>query len=339
MDSNDEEYTARHQRREDKRHYQELADFRLARYLKSLDISTTRDDTFSDAQPTSRSTRSSRRQSKRSSNQARGSNENGDSPTQTRGSSSQNMEIPTPARRSQNRRRALATQAPASASASSRSSSIEYNIPGAYPNESNFLSTNTIPPGAANSSGAPIPPRVHAPLTPTSPPRAITYQCNMCLDDEEQHNIVSLSCGHNCCRDCLATIVQNAAMEESQFPPRCCAPIPLDDVVHLLPRQLLSRYTDKSEEWKIVAKDRTYCSTKTCAAFISHASIIDIFAHCLLCDTLTCTRCNQPAHYNDCPPDPSTQSTMQFLQQHRNIQRCYNCKAVVERIAGCNHMT
>lgn len=164
-----------------------------------------------------------------------------------------------------------------------------------------------------------------------------TRRCLAC--DEKTHftNLARATCGHEYCRDCLGQLFQNAMSDETLFPPRCCRqPIPLDQNLLFLAEDLVRQFRVKAVEF--TTPQRTYCSRRTCSAFI-HPDYCQLgIATCADCGHQTCTTCKGPSHSGDCPHDEDLQKVLEIAKEER-WQRCPGCLSMIELETGCFHMT
>lgn len=127
------------------------------------------------------------------------------------------------------------------------------------------------------------------------------------------------------------------------MPPRCCGveDIPLKYVDRLFDTSFKKNWNAKYEEY--TSRNRLYCPARKCGEWIRPDSIRRDgnrkYGKCSRCKTKVCAKCGEKMHTSSkCPKD---ESTKQFLSQAKEEgwKRCYQCKAMVERKEGCNHMT
>ena len=184
------------------------------------------------------------------------------------------------------------------------------------------------PAAAESSTGAASRPEIS--VTASRP-------CITCNSMKPLSDVCQTPCGHFYCQECIQTLFEMAAADETLFPPRCCRQvISLSSVqIHLSPAAIRN-FEKKSIEFE--TSDRTYCSRQTCSSFIPPVDIANERATCEECGTHTCTICKTNAHDGDCPQDIATQQVLEMAREH-GWQRCYNCRRLVELDIGCNHMT
>jgi IBR domain, a half RING-finger domain len=162
--------------------------------------------------------------------------------------------------------------------------------------------------------------------------------CGAAIPDLEY---IKAPCGHYYDPFCFAGLIQQAAIDEALYPPRCCKqPIPPEAFRASIPTEIWENFEKKSIEWTTPARDRRYCPWPMCSAFLGPAQRLNREMACPACYNLVCTHCQQPAH----PWTPSCNeedhgAMIDHLLQENLWQRCPGCRAVIELSFGCNHMT
>ncbi|KAF5572420.1 e3 ubiquitin ligase ARI10 [Fusarium pseudocircinatum] len=125
--------------------------------------------------------------------------------------------------------------------------------------------------------------------------------------------------------------------DESIFPPKCCGQaIPVDATNVYITGELLAEFEDKREEF--ATAKRTYCSDRTCSAFIPTRSIDDGIGRCTHCEKKTCLNCLSEAHEGTCTDDPESQRVIR-LAEEKGWRRCEQCENMVELDHGCFHIS
>ncbi|KAI4851362.1 hypothetical protein E4T44_02180 [Aureobasidium sp. EXF-8845] len=162
-------------------------------------------------------------------------------------------------------------------------------------------------------------------------------QCAACEEQLPARDFVLAPCGHCYCGSCVSIMFNAAVSDESRYPPRCCAsiPIPIEHAMRFLDPGFETIFEDKGIEFGTV--DRTYCSDPQCSTFIFPEDIESTKAFCPSCWKDTCVTCKAPAHIGDCPADLDLAPLLELAKEMR-WQRCHNCLRVVQRLDGCNHM-
>lgn len=127
------------------------------------------------------------------------------------------------------------------------------------------------------------------------------------------------------------------------MPPRCCTKdhIPLKHVDKLFDDKFKVKWNKKYQEY--TTRNRIYCPSRSCGAWIKPSSSTTVGGRkrykCTRCGTKVCGLCNGRWHIkSECPKDEETQKFIEVARE-QGWQKCYNCRATVERKEGCNHMT
>ncbi|KAL4933780.1 E3 ubiquitin-protein ligase [Aspergillus undulatus] len=162
-----------------------------------------------------------------------------------------------------------------------------------------------------------------------------TVACSICMEHQNNKDLVVLPCRHEYCRECLKTLFEKAIKEESLFPPRCCRVIPIKVVRMFLNPEILKEYARKRAE--LTTKDRTYCHNRDCKKFICPSYVDDELAICPDCGSTTCTNCKNKAHRNSCPSQPGLKELLETAKEE-GWKQCWSCLRMIERIDGCPFM-
>ncbi|RYP15283.1 hypothetical protein DL765_005807 [Monosporascus sp. GIB2] len=167
-----------------------------------------------------------------------------------------------------------------------------------------------------------------------------------CGDRKHFAEFARAPCGHEYCRGCLGRLFEDAMVDETLFPPRCCKqPILLHQNLVFLDADVARRFRSKAVEFS--TPNRTYCHDRRCGAFVPPSRYVHdaedggsvaATARCGECGARTCTACKGAAHVGDCPHDVQLQQVIR-LAREQGWQRCQNCWGMVELNMGCNHMT
>lgn len=163
------------------------------------------------------------------------------------------------------------------------------------------------------------------------------FECTSCEDHFPAKYLVTTTCGHCYCGECLELVFNAAISDESLYPPSCCdqIAIPIEHAKRFLGRELEKTFEEKGVEFSTV--DRTYCSDPACSTFIPPNSIHSSTAYCWKCEKATCVVCKASGHDGDCPTDLELAALLKYAEEMQ-WQRCYECLSVVQRRDGCNHM-
>ena len=177
---------------------------------------------------------------------------------------------------------------------------------------------------------------------PAAPPRLV--DCLTCgSDDVPRSQSAKLACKHRMCHTCLKRVFEMSVKDPAHMPPRCCTEehIPLEHVDKLFDIKFKALWNRKYQEYH--TKNRVYCVAPKCGEWIKPSHIRTYqgrkYAQCQRCKTKVCVLCNNKMHrMQDCPQDPEI-AKLVAQAKDKGWQRCFNCSAMVELEAGCNHMT
>ncbi|KAF1352165.1 hypothetical protein BDV97DRAFT_348882 [Delphinella strobiligena] len=178
--------------------------------------------------------------------------------------------------------------------------------------------------------------------TPTGKPR--TVECLTCgSDDVPVTRSAKLSCGHRMCNSCLKRIFSMSVTDPAHMPPRCCTEehIPLKCVDNLFDVKFKLLWNKKYEEY--TTQNPVYCPKPGCGTWIRPNQVRTHegrkYGLCGKCKTKVCLKCNAKLHRRgECPKDEETQKLIAIAEE-KGWRRCFNCRAMVEKKEGCNHMT
>lgn len=160
--------------------------------------------------------------------------------------------------------------------------------------------------------------------------------CSACREEKHSFDILHALCGHEYCRDCIASFFNLSTFHESVFPPRCCQQeISVDLATEMLSPELRTRFLKTAE--KFHTPNRIFCFSSSCSELIPRSQIAGDIGTCHVCSERTCIMCKSAAHNGDCPQDPTLQQVIK-TGDSLNWQRCFKCGGMIERVYGCNHM-
>lgn len=168
-----------------------------------------------------------------------------------------------------------------------------------------------------------------------------TRECISCFDDVPTKQTIATPC-HNYCKECFERLISATVDDESRWPMKCCLnEIPVKTITKNISSDLLKRYKEKAEEFKVAIDSRVYCSEPDCGLFIKR-DLISMAQKTARCGRghQICLICRQPAHPADatCPQDRD-QQLADNLAELEGWKRCYKCKLLIEHREACQHMT
>ncbi|KAE9378172.1 hypothetical protein N431DRAFT_174352 [Stipitochalara longipes BDJ] len=164
-------------------------------------------------------------------------------------------------------------------------------------------------------------------------------ECSVCGEETDISDGIILPCSDFFCARCLNRWFRTACESEGSFPPQCCGQrTPLGGRAEiLLNPDTLTLYKEKRLEFETEAAKRVYCHK--CSAFI-YKSIFDLQSHqifCGKCRAFTCLSCKAKSHSGRCQLNLADQQVID-LAYAQGWRQCH-CGYLVDRSAGCNHMT
>lgn len=188
-------------------------------------------------------------------------------------------------------------------------------------------------------------------LADSRPNSAATSESDEANENNEQNCIVCsggrqpksrLPCGCWMCPPCLRACIR-VGLRAGGWPPRCCEPLHQDQIESADRERpgLLSLYRQIREENETVGRERMYCSTPACAAFIpprgTHVRGDDM--ECPACGEGTCRRCRQHTHPGrPCRQEDEDEMLMDTMDE-QNLSPCPRCRQIIELAEGCYHIT
>jgi hypothetical protein len=178
-------------------------------------------------------------------------------------------------------------------------------------------------------------PRVNSALPQAPQVPQLRHECVACSETFLKTQLLTGSCSHRYCHECLEHLLKNTLLDESLFPPKCCRrKLPIESARALISAETWTRYEEKKIENK--DRSRTYCCDPQCSTYILPTQPRAQNATCKKCTKKTCTVCKTMAHTGKCP---QTDQAILSMAKDNGWQRCPNCAHLVELRSGCNHIT
>ena len=177
--------------------------------------------------------------------------------------------------------------------------------------------------------------------------------CPVCYDTIDEPS--RLGCGHAYCYGCLRHFLVTAS-DTKRFPlscigdeGKCGVPVPLPIIKRFLPPSQFKHLLEVSFlEYLGHHPDKfKYCTTPDCPEIYSLESFPEggIF-HCKSCFVAVCVSCQEEHDGFSCEEwkvhrDPETQERLLegWAEGSQNVKKCPQCKILIEKNGGCNHMT
>ena len=159
--------------------------------------------------------------------------------------------------------------------------------------------------------------------------------CNACMLLFAVQELTEVRCTHRYCSACLHCFFKRALKDETLYPPACCAvAIPLRVASPRLSKSFTRRY--KAKQLELKTRNRTYCHRPACSAFIAPHSIHNGHACCQRCGSVTCGYCKSAWHWGRCSEGDDS-GFFDFVKT-TEWKRCPECKRMIEKNEGCNHI-
>jgi len=175
--------------------------------------------------------------------------------------------------------------------------------------------------------------------------------CPICTDEISESHPEQLGCGHTYCSGCLRHYLESA-LHTKTFPlvcigdeGACQTPIPIPQIRRFLQPQVFQAllavvfrsYLDQHTE------ELKFCTTPDCQQIYRH-SVETRILQCHSCFSTICSACDQEAHEGmTCQErrlhtNPAEQERLFNEWVAQNGKRCPDCRSVVEKDGGCNHI-
>ncbi|KAI5983090.1 hypothetical protein EDD15DRAFT_1913835 [Pisolithus albus] len=176
------------------------------------------------------------------------------------------------------------------------------------------------------------------------------YHCGICLDDFPEDDVVHIdTCKHKICRDCARGHV-SAKINERRFPVFCpvCTADSRNRNPGAISGSLVQLLGVTEEQYRIwvemeMAQFSVLINCRKCkqSAFVDRAdAMASDHMQCPVsrCGHVWCQKCQQTIENN---VEHSCDGSKEFenLLRKKHWQFCPNCRAAVEKISGCNHLS
>ena len=177
------------------------------------------------------------------------------------------------------------------------------------------------------------------------------WLCKVCFCPSETEDMWCLPCGHTFCTTCWRGYVESK-VSEAVCQPKCMkagcnCTIPPNSVKDLCEPAIYENLLRFLMDQQVSMADTlTFCPNPQCAKATDLLGMT-------LCNTIKCSscrhefcgECREPSHAPATCTEKQTWEAFtdeQVMQQRlfgKNVKTCPNCKVVIEKNEGCNHMT
>ena len=174
--------------------------------------------------------------------------------------------------------------------------------------------------------------------------------CPICTD--EISHAEQLGCGHSYCSGCLQHYLESAPHTKN-FPLACIGdegackvPISIPEIRRFLQQQVFQALVEVAFRSYLDqhAQELKFCTTPDCQQIYRHNPNTRIL-QCPSCFSTICSACDEEAHEGmTCQErrlykDSTEQDRLFNVWADANGKRCPECRRVIEKSEGCNHMT
>jgi hypothetical protein len=175
--------------------------------------------------------------------------------------------------------------------------------------------------------------------------------CPICTD--EISHAEQLGCGHSYCSGCLQHYLESAPHTKT-FPLACIGdegackvPISIPEIRRFLQPQVFQVLVEVAFRSYLTqnAQELKFCTTPDCQQIYRHNSNTRKILQCPSCFSTICSACDEEAHEGmTCQErrlhkDPAEQDRLFNVWANEHGKQCPECRRVIEKSEGCNHMT
>ena len=184
-------------------------------------------------------------------------------------------------------------------------------------------------------------------------------KCDICIDDDlKPHEMLSMPCGHEFCRDCWAGFIKSKISDgpsciRTTCPQAGCTEVITEEEVEQAAPDLLEKFEGyQLRNFVELNGTSRWCPGPGCeriAALNSTSGIFNdsdnVIADCDACTTRFCIKCGEEPHA------PLSCKSLELWKEKcknesetanwilANTKSCPECTSRIEKNQGCNHMT
>ncbi|XP_042900685.1 uncharacterized protein [Parasteatoda tepidariorum] len=173
--------------------------------------------------------------------------------------------------------------------------------------------------------------------------------CAICLDPVKFDYYRLENCGHSFCKSCLLLQLESKIIPVTCAQENCGQPFFLIDINRILSlggEKLRREFQNAALQHHVSthAGQISYCHSPDCPTVYRVSKKSDIVYNCPACLNDICAYCQTFSHkgmncdiYQNSKEDEDY-SLKVWLKDNKSCKQCPNCKMVIEKIDGCNHM-
>ncbi|XP_071038173.1 uncharacterized protein [Parasteatoda tepidariorum] len=173
--------------------------------------------------------------------------------------------------------------------------------------------------------------------------------CAICLDPVNIDYYRLENCGHSFCKSCLILQLKSKIIPVTCAQENCGQPFFLIDINKILSlenEKLRREFQNAALQHHVSthAGQISYCHTPGCRAVYRVSKKSDIIYHCPACLNDICAYCQTFSHKGmDCDifqnsKEDEDYSLKVWMKNNKSCKQCPNCKMIIEKTEGCNHM-
>ncbi|CAN5142898.1 hypothetical protein BH09DEP1_BH09DEP1_3360 [soil metagenome] len=201
----------------------------------------------------------------------------------------------------------------------------------------------------------PTPPAKPAAKAPAPPvvAKPVTKSCIICAEDRQPDQFITLSCGHEYCRECLAVMLDTAIKDKSSRALKCpTCNHTLENDLHKITdshAKIVELSDIQLQEYLSKEQNTKNCPTTNCGFSFINERADQFTMQCPDCKAEYCgkcihthnprTSCQHAEQERNLATDRNAQAhaNQQWLEQ--NTKPCPRCGTRTEKNGGCMHMT
>ena len=147
---------------------------------------------------------------------------------------------------------------------------------------------------------------------------------------------------HEICKLCFLGFLKTQIFNGKSFElncPHCSEKIEEETIQSNLDPDSFLKYLKIQENAKVV-KDPLlrWCPNLNCGKIIKLLNITDNILKCEFCSQIMCLKCNKPFH-DKVTCESMMNRELKNWSVGKDIKKCPHCKAIIQKIEGCNHIT